>query len=145
MHQHEPTLRKWMCAGDPKVSQVIPFLRRMGIFLADITLFTQINVTWSLICSHILGTRLQYLAMAILDRSRQDMTLGRSCSKEQFTCFHTFFIFFPFEVRVSRETVFCPGSSALGISGLAQKPSREGHNAGNYWKNLENPCRSPSS
>ena len=31
-------------------SKGIPDLIRMGIFLADITLFTQINVTWSLIC-----------------------------------------------------------------------------------------------
>lgn len=31
--------------------QVVDGKMRMGIFLADITLFTQINVTWSMICS----------------------------------------------------------------------------------------------
>ena len=39
-----------LCAMVQRGSKGIPDLIRMGIFLADITLFTQINVTWSLIC-----------------------------------------------------------------------------------------------
>ena len=63
-------------------------LCRMGIFLADITLFTQINVTWSMICSRCLTKRWVHSGCFVLLANRWPLVAVCLTEKAHEQTFH---------------------------------------------------------